>query len=473
LNTKAFLSDPVFVKIGEAADALGQETYVIGGYVRDCILRRGKPKDIDIVTVGSGIALARAVAQVLGIKKVHTFQNFGTAQLRYRSWEIEFVGARKESYRRDSRKPLVEDGTLEDDQNRRDFTINALALALNAETFGRLLDPFNGLSDLQDQKLRTPLDPEVTFSDDPLRMMRAIRFATQLQFELVPEAHEAIIQKADRLSIISKERISDELHKIMAAPRPSVGIIGLFKAGLLAHILPEVQQLQGVEEIEGQSHKDNFYHTAEVVDNVAARSTHLWLRYAALFHDIGKPVTKKFIPPTGWTFHNHEFVGAKMVYRIFKRLKFPLGETVKYVQKIVRLSSRPIAVNEDTATDSAARRLLFEAGDDLEDLMILAESDLTTRNQRKKKQFLQNFAEVRARLKAVEEKDQVRNFQPPVSGGDIMTYFGIGPGREIGLIKEAIKEAILEGELPNERPAAWNYMIEKGAALGLKKAGEK
>lgn len=455
------------------ADRLGMETYVIGGYVRDSLLQRGQPKDIDIVTIGSGIKLAQALAEELGVKKVNTFKNFGTAQFRYKQWEVELVGARRESYRADSRKPIVEDGSLEDDQNRRDFTINALALCLNAERYGDLLDPFNGSEDLQKGIIRTPLEPGITFSDDPLRMLRAVRFATQLHFSIEPTCREALRQNAHRLQIISKERIADELHKIMAAPKPSIGIILLYQSGLLGQFLKEVENLRGVEEIDGQSHKDNFYHTAQVVDNVAARSENLWLRYAALFHDIGKPITKKFIKPTGWTFHNHEYVGAKMVYRIFKRLKLPLGEPLKYVQKIVRLSSRPIAVSEDTATDSAARRLLFEAGSDLEDLMILAESDITTRNKRKKAQFLENFAEVRRRLQEVEEKDQIRNFQPPVSGGDIMNSFDLAPGPHIGHIKEAIKEAILEGNLPNERAAALQYMWQKGKEMGLEPKNTK
>ncbi len=464
---KEFVEHKIFHAISEAACELGLETYVIGGYVRDKILKRKDPKDIDFVAVGSGMELAKKVAEKLKKTKVNYFKNFGTAQLKYDNYELEFVGARKESYQRDSRKPLVENGTLQDDLNRRDFTINAMGISLNKDSYGQLLDPFNGRSDLEKGIIRTPLDPDITYSDDPLRMMRAIRFATQLYFDIYPTSLKAIKNNAYRLSIISAERIQDEMHKIMLAPKPSVGLKLLFETGLLKEFLPEVVALQGVEEIEGQSHKDNFYHTVQVVDNVAKRSESLWLRYAALFHDIGKPVTKKFVEGTGWTFHNHEYIGSKMVYTIFRRLRFPLGEPLKYVQLLVKLSSRPIAVADEQATDSAARRLLFDAGDHLEDLMILCESDITTRNKKKKERFLQNFQKVRQKLKQVEEKDHLRNWQPPISGEEIMATFQLGPGKEIGIIKEAIKEAILEGDIQNNYEAAREFMLKKGSELGL------
>lgn len=464
---KALLDNDIFKTIGNAADTLQVDAYVIGGYVRDKLLQRKEPKDIDIVAVGSGIELAKAVAKALGKKKVTVFKNFGTAQIKLGDLELEFVGARKESYQRNSRKPIVENGTLQDDQNRRDFTINALAIALNKNNYGALLDPFNGIKDLDKGIIRTPLDADVTYSDDPLRMMRAIRFATQLHFNIEEDSFSAIARNAFRLEIISNERISEELHKIMLSPKPSIGLDLLYRAKLLHQFLPEIVALQGVDEVEGQLHKDNFYHTLEVVDNLAATSENLWLRYAALFHDIGKPVTKKFIKPTGWTFHNHEFVGAKMVYKIFKRLKLPLGDKLKYVQKIVRMSSRPIAVTNEESTDSAARRLLFDAGDDLEDLMKLCEADITTKNDKKKKRFLQNFETVRERLKEVEEKDHVRNFQPPIDGAEIMELFALSPGREVGLLKNAIKEAILEGEIKNEYEAAKAFLITKAEQMGL------
>jgi putative nucleotidyltransferase with HDIG domain len=463
-----FIQQKEFSVIAQAAAELGVEAYVIGGFVRDKILQRKEPKDIDVVTVGSGIALAKKVAQLLKVKNVAVFKNFGTAQVKYKDIELEFVGARKESYQRHSRKPIVENGSLADDQNRRDFTINALAISLNKDTYGQLLDPFKGIDDLEKGLIRTPLEPGITFSDDPLRMLRAIRFATQLNFTITDECLEALTENAARLEIISKERISDELHKIMKAPKPSKGLILLHRAKLMPQFLPEVSALAGVEEIEGQSHKDNFYHTAQVVDNIAETTDKLWLRYAALFHDIGKPRTKKFIKPTGWTFHHHEFVGAKMVPKIFKRLKWPLGEPQRYVKKIVELSSRPQAIVDEQATDSAARRLLFEAGDAVEDLMLLAEADITTRNERKKQGFLKNFKEVRKRLKEVEEKDQVRNFQPPLTGDEIMRLFNLSPGREIGLIKNAVKEAILEGQIKNNRVEALAFAKSKAAELGLK-----
>lgn len=467
---KQLIEQDIFRLIGAAADELGLKAYVIGGYVRDRLLQRREPKDIDIVAIGSGIALAQALAQRLGQKKVSIFKNFGTAQLRYGDWELEFVGARKESYRRDSRKPIVEDGSLEDDQNRRDFSINALAIALHREEYGELLDPFGGLKDLDAGILRTPLEPETTFSDDPLRMLRAVRFATQLGFSIEPRCREALASQAQRLQIISMERISEELHKIMAAPRPSIGLILLHESGLLPHFLPEISALAGVEEIEGQSHKDNFYHTAVVVDNLAATSENLWLRYAALFHDIGKPVTKRFAKGTGWTFHSHEFVGSKMLPRIFKRLRFPQGEALRYVRKMVSLSSRPQAVADERATDSAARRLLLEAGEDIDDLMLLAEADITTRNERKKRRFLANFQMVRERLAEVEEKDRLREFQPPVSGEEIMSLFALKPGPIIGQLKNAVKEAIIEGQIENDYQQARDFLMARAAALGVNKA---
>lgn len=466
---KEALSHSIFSLIGEAADELGFEAYVIGGYVRDCILRRKEPKDIDIVAVGSGIVLAKKVAEKLGGKKVSVFKNFGTAQivLQKEGLELEFVGARRESYQRDSRKPIVENGSREDDQKRRDFTINALALSLNKGSFGEMLDPFNGIQDLNDGLIRTPLDPNITFSDDPLRMMRAIRFATQLDFTIDEQCLQAIKDQSSRLKIISKERIVEELHKIMSASKPSKGLILLQRCDLMQYFLPEVVALLGVEEIEGQSHKDNFYHTAQVVDNVAERSDNMWLRYAALFHDIGKAPTKRFVKGTGWTFHNHEFVGSKMVNSIFRRLKMPLGDARKYVQKMVMLSSRPQAVAEDQATDSAARRLLFDAGEEIEDLMLLCESDLTTRNEKKKRRFLNKYQEVRERLKEVEEKDRLRNFQPPVDGAEIMELFALKPGREIGVLKTAVKDAILDGAIENDRDQALKFLLSKAKEMGL------
>ncbi len=465
---KTFVSDSIFKKISEVAQELQLPTYVVGGFVRDKILQRpGASKDIDLVCVGSGIVLAKAVAKKLNVKKVNTFKNFGTAQFRYGNIELEFVGARKESYDRNSRKPVVEDGTLEEDLERRDFTINAMAISLNKADFGTLIDPFKGQQHLQEKLLKTPLAPVQTYSDDPLRMMRAIRFACQLQFTIESESFDAIKNTQERIEIISVERVADELHKIMQSPKPSIGLLLFYQSGLMAHFIPEIVALKGVEEVDGQLHKDNFYHTLQVVDNLAETSEKMWLRYAALFHDIGKPITKKFIKPTGWTFHNHEFVGAKMVYKIFKRLKLPLGPKLKYTQKIVRLSSRPIAVTESQATDSAARRLLFDAGDDLNDLMLLCEADITTLNQKKKQCFLANFKKVRAKLQEVEESDKVRNFQPPVTGEEIMETFGLPPCREIGTIKETIKEAILQGTIKNERGEAWELMLSEAQKLGL------
>ncbi len=458
----------IFEVIAQAAEELNLESYVIGGYVRDFLLKRGEAKDIDVVAIGSGIELAKKVASLLPHKpKVQVFKTYGTAMLRDGDVEIEFVGARKESYSEDSRNPTVENGSLADDQNRRDFTINALALSLNKESFGNLLDPFNGIVDLEREIIRTPLDPDITYSDDPLRMMRAIRFATQLDFTIERKSLEAITANKERIKIITHERIVDELNKIMLSPKPSKGFLLLEKTGLLSYILPELTALKGIEEKEGQKHKDNFYHTLEVVDNISENTDDVWLRWAALLHDIGKAPTKRFDKKIGWTFHGHEFVGSKMVFKLFKRLKMPLNEKMKFVQKMVLMSSRPIVIAEDFVTDSAVRRLIFDSGDYLEDLMTLCEADITTKNPKRYRRYHNNFKTVRQKIEEVEERDHVRNFQPPVSGEEIMETFSLEPSREIGIIKEAIKEAILEGEIPNEYEAARNFMLEKGAELGL------
>ncbi len=467
MNLARKLHLPVFKIIAEEADKLGENAYVIGGYVRDLILQRAD-KDIDIVCEGKGIDLAEAVAARIGIKKVTVFKNFKTAHFRDGEIDVEFVGARKESYRAHSRKPIVEDGTLEEDQNRRDFTINALAISLNSENYGEVIDPFGGLEDLDKGILRTPLDPDITFSDDPLRMMRGIRFATELSFDIEPESLKAIKRNSARLAIVSKERIAIEFNRILAAPKPSIGLKLLFDTDLLEHFLPELKRLHGIEVKNGISHKDNFYHTLEVIDNVAKNSDHLWLRWGALLHDIAKPDTKRFFTGAGWTFHGHEDRGAQMVPVIFKRLKLPLDHKMKYVQKLVLLHLRPIALTKEDATDSALRRLLFETGDDLEDLLILCKADITSKNESKKKRYLENYERVKTRLESVEEKDRIRNWQPPIDGAEIMKTFDIRPGREIGIIKNAIKEAILDGVIENNYEAARAFMIAKAIELGLK-----
>lgn len=461
------LETPIFRTISKAASNLNLKSYVIGGYVRDYILKRGEAKDIDIVAVGSGIELAQEVSKLLpGKPKVSIFKTYGTAALKSGGIEVEFVGARKESYAEESRNPIVENGTLEDDQNRRDFTINALAIGLNEENFGELLDPFNGIDDLHKKIIRTPLDPDITYSDDPLRMLRAIRFATQLGFTIEKKSLEAINRNAHRIKIVSKERIVEEINKILLTQTPSKGFALLNKTKLLPFIFPELVALQGIDEKEGQTHKDNFWHTLEVVDNISKTTDNLWLRWAALLHDIGKAPTKKFDKKLGWTFHTHEFVGSKMVFKLFKRLKMPLNDKMKYVQKMVLMSSRPIALASDV-TDSAVRRLIFDAGEHVEDLMTLCEADITTKNPKKFKKYLNNFKLVRKKIVEVEKRDHIRNFQPPISGEEIMKTFGLKPSREIGIIKEAIKEAILEGEIPNDYEAARDFMLKKGLEIGL------
>ncbi|MGG5578798.1 CCA tRNA nucleotidyltransferase [Myroides sp. C15-4] len=465
---KEALQHPIFEIITQAATNLKVDAYVIGGFVRDFLLQRDTKKDIDIVAVGSGIALALAVSELLpNHPKVQVFKNYGTAMLRYDDIDIEFVGARKESYHFDSRKPVVEDGTLADDQNRRDFTINALALSLSAATFGQLVDPFNGIEDLKNKLIRTPLDPDITYSDDPLRMMRAIRFATQLDFTIEEASIESITKNADRLEIISGERIVDELNKILLADKPSKGFLLLYKTGLLHLILPELIALNQVEEIEGHTHKNNFYHTLEVVDNIAQNTDDVWLRWAALLHDIGKAPTKRFSKKQGWTFHGHEFLGSKMVKTIFTRLHMPLNQKMKFVQQMVMMSSRPIVLSQKEVTDSAVRRLVFDAGENVEDLMILCEADITTKNPNKFKKYHHNFQLVRQKIVEVEERDHIRNFQPPITGEEIMALFNLQPCREIGTLKEAIKEAILEGVIPNEYDAAYEFMLAKAEKMGL------
>ena len=469
MNYKQALNNKIFEVIAQASQELNLESYVIGGFVRDLILKRDFKKDIDIVAVGSGIELALKVAELLPNKpKVQIFKNYGTAMLRYKEIDIEFVGARKESYKQDSRNPLVENGSLEDDQNRRDFTINAMALSLNKSTYGDLIDPFDGLIDIENRTLKTPLNPDITFSDDPLRMLRGIRFATQLNFKIEFESLNSITRNAERIKIISGERIVDELNKILSTDKPSVGFLLLYKTGLLDLILPELTALNNVEEIEGHTHKNNFYHTLEVVDNICPNTDDVWLRWSALLHDIGKAPTKRFTKKQGWTFHGHEFLGGKMAKKIFERLHMPLNQKMKFVQKMVMMSSRPIVLSQEMVTDSAVRRLVFDAGEDVENLMILCEADITTKNPSKFKKYHSNFEIVRKKIIEVEERDQVRNFQPPISGEEIMTLFDLKPSKEIGILKEAIKEAILEGEIANEYQAAYQFMIKRAAKIGLK-----
>lgn len=467
------LDNRIFQLLTETADELHRECYLVGGYVRDLFLDR-PTNDIDVVVVGSGIEMAEAFSRKLGKGcSLSVFRNFGTAQVKWRHQEIEFVGARKESYSHDSRKPIVENGTLEDDQNRRDFTINAMAVCLNSQRLGELVDPFDGLWDLEDGLIRTPLDPDITFSDDPLRMMRCIRFATQLNFFIDEETFSALERNAGRIKIISGERIIDELNKIMMAPVPSKGFVELQRCGLLQIILPELSALDIVETRNGKSHKNNFYHTLEVVDNIAAQSDKLWLRWAALLHDIGKPKSKRWEPAIGWTFHNHNYLGKKMLPSLFRRLKLPMDERLKYVQKLVDLHMRPIIIADDIVTDSAVRRLLFEAGNDIDDLMLLCEADITSKNEVRKRNFLQNFKLVRTKLIDIEEKDRIRQFQPPVDGIEIMNLFGLGPCQEIGHLKSALKDAILDGVIPNEHEPALQFIIKKAAEKGLFPAGNE
>lgn len=460
------LQHPIFSIIKDLADKTSTEVYVIGGYVRDRIMGRPFKNDVDILVIGSGIDFATKLGDFLHTK-VAVYKSFGTAMLVYDGLDVEFVGARKESYRRDSRKPIVEDGTLQDDQNRRDFTINAMAYSLNAATYGQLLDPFDGVRDIENGVIRTPLAPKETFSDDPLRMMRAIRFATQLNFKIDVQAIEAIVETKERIQIISKERIADEMNKIILSKKPSIGFKYLFDTGLLQLVFPAMANLYGVEYVDGRGHKDNFYHTLEVLDNVAELSEDLWLRWAAIMHDIAKPATKRFDKRIGWTFHGHEDRGARMVPKLFAEMKLPLNEKMKFVQKLVQLHLRPIVLAQDIVTDSAVRRLLFEAGDDIDALMLLCHADVTTKNEFKKKKYRDNFELVKQKLKDVEERDHLRNWQPPVTGADIMHVFGLGPSKQVGVIKNAIREAILEGDIPNERMAAYNFMLDKAKSLNI------
>jgi len=474
IDMKKCISDSIFALISDIADKSGTDAYVIGGYVRDCLLERDHVrKDIDIVVRGSGIDLAKKVAAEISPRlKVTIYRNFGTAMFRTKKHIIEFVGARKESYSRESRKPIVENGSLEDDQNRRDFTINALAISLNKRNYGELIDPFNGIADLENGLIRTPLEADRTFSDDPLRMLRAIRFACQLGFNIHHDTFESIRKNASRISIVSYERITVELNKILKSDSPSTGFRLLYDSELLKIILPELHGLKGVEKIDNKGHKDNFEHTLQVVDNVSRKSDSLWLRWAALLHDIAKPVTRKYIEGTGWTFHGHEYIGSKMVPKIFKRLKLPLGEDMKYVKKLVALHLRPIILSQESVTDSAVRRLLFDAGDDIDDLMLLCEADITSKNEKKVRQHLRNFGIVRDKLQEIEQKDHIRNFQPPIDGNEIIKMFNIRPGKQVGELKDSIKEAILDGIIPNEYEAALEYLLKEAAAMGLKPVDE-
>jgi tRNA nucleotidyltransferase (CCA-adding enzyme) len=470
MNYTKALKNPIFKIIAQASQELNVDSYVIGGFVRDFLLQRDFKKDIDIVAIGSGIDLALKVSELLpNNPKVQVFKNYGTAMLRYKEIDVEFVGARKESYNNESRNPIVENGTLEDDQNRRDFTINSLAFSLNTRNYGDLVDPFNGLEDLEKKILRTPLNPDITYSDDPLRMLRGIRFATQLAFEIEAESLTAIERNKERINIISGERIVDELNKILSTDKPSIGFLHLYKTGLLDIILPELTALNNVEEIEGHTHKNNFYHTLEVVDNICPNTDDVWLRWSALLHDIGKAPTKKFNKKQGWTFHGHEFLGGKMAKKIFERLHMPLNNKLKFVQKMVMMSSRPIVLAEEIVTDSAVRRLVFDAGEDVDNLMTLCEADITTKNPAKFKKYHNNFDVVRKKIIEVEERDHVRQFQPPISGEEIMELFNLKPSREIGMLKEAVKEAILDGKIPNEYQAAYDFVLKRAEKLGLQK----
>lgn len=461
------IDNSLFRLLSHTANSLGVECYIVGGYVRDLFLER-KNKDIDVVVVGNGLAMAKAFGKALGNAHVTLFKNFGTAQVKKGDIEVEFVGARKESYSRESRNPIVENGTLEDDQNRRDFTINAMAISLNSHNFGELIDPFNGIYDLEDRLIRTPLNPDITFSDDPLRMLRCIRFATQLNFSIDDDTFQALERNRERIEIISRERIVDEFNKILLSSTPSKGLVDLERCGLLELIFPEITALQGVDTVNGRGHKDVFYHTIEVLDNVAKQSDNLWLRWAALLHDIGKPKTKRWDTTHGWMFHNHNLVGAKMIPYIFDRMKMPKNEKMRYVQKMVNLHMRPIAIVDDIVTDSAIRRLLFEAGDEIDDLMLLCEADITSKNEAKKRRLLENFTIVRRKLIDLEERDRIRNFQPPIDGLEIMSLFGLGPTKVVGTLKSSIKEAILDGKIPNEHDAALQYLIFEAERLGLK-----